>query len=97
MKSWTDLLRRFISTKTNGRCENMFGFFFFFVFFFQVASSGTPTGDGLLNETETFAQIFWQIWEKEGLFFFGVLWRRIISNLFLNFFPPNKRLRFAER
>ena len=31
-----------------------------------MASSGTPCGDGLLNETETFAQIFWEIWKKEG-------------------------------
>lgn len=30
-----------------------------------VASSGTPTGDGLLNETETFAQV-----ESEHIFFF---------------------------
>ncbi len=31
----------------------------------MVASSGTPTGDGLLTETETFAQIFWEVWRKE--------------------------------
>jgi hypothetical protein len=31
----------------------------------HVASSGTPTGDGLLTDSETFAQIFWEIWQKE--------------------------------
>ena len=31
----------------------------------RVASSGTPTGDGLLTEKETFADVFWEIWAKE--------------------------------
>ena len=32
----------------------------------RVSSSGTPDGDGLLTDTETFAEMFWRIWKKEG-------------------------------
>ena len=32
----------------------------------HVASSGTPDGDGDLTQTQTFAELFWDIWKKEG-------------------------------